>query len=184
MNSPDPLHAPRTGDQHRIFHQPDGGNHCPRPIGKPKILPANAKAFKRQGPYSVEGVAFFWPKGGNNVKFKEKSLPLAPALAGTAGMRKGQVLEVREEAGRLTLTKSSVDDPVAAAYGILMLKSPRTNSSPNCVSAGSPTDQRSRLLPRLLQAAYHTGSRRPSCGRLWVRFPPSAVIISVADRCT
>lgn len=37
------------------------------------------------------------------------------------GLRKGQVLEVREEAGRLTLTKSGVDDPVAAAYGILKL---------------------------------------------------------------
>ena len=37
------------------------------------------------------------------------------------GLRGGQVLEVREEAGRLTLTKSGVDDPVAAVYGILKL---------------------------------------------------------------
>lgn len=37
------------------------------------------------------------------------------------GIRPGQSLEIREEAGRLVATKSVSEDPVARVYGILKL---------------------------------------------------------------
>lgn len=40
------------------------------------------------------------------------------------GIRPGQTLDVREEAGRLTLMKAGARDPVDAVYGILKLKKP------------------------------------------------------------
>ncbi|HTV47025.1 MAG TPA: AbrB/MazE/SpoVT family DNA-binding domain-containing protein [Phycisphaerae bacterium] len=40
------------------------------------------------------------------------------------GIRAGQALEVREEAGRLTLAKSDTRDPLEAVYGILKLHKP------------------------------------------------------------
>lgn len=35
------------------------------------------------------------------------------------GLRGGQLMEIREERGRLIVTKSREDDPVEAVYGIL-----------------------------------------------------------------
>ncbi len=37
------------------------------------------------------------------------------------GIRAGQVLEFREERGRLVAAKAGVEDPVGAVYGILTL---------------------------------------------------------------
>lgn len=37
------------------------------------------------------------------------------------GLRKGQILEVREERGRLVLAKKDLQDPVDRVYGILKL---------------------------------------------------------------
>lgn len=37
------------------------------------------------------------------------------------GLRKGQILEVREERGRLVLAKKDLQDPVDRVYGILNL---------------------------------------------------------------
>ena len=40
------------------------------------------------------------------------------------GIRPGQILEFREEAGRLVAQKTVIADPVDAAYGILVLDRP------------------------------------------------------------
>ena len=40
------------------------------------------------------------------------------------GIRPGQVLDFTEEGGRLVATKETIEDPVAAVYGVLRLGRP------------------------------------------------------------
>lgn len=46
------------------------------------------------------------------------------ALRDRLGIRPGEVLEFREEKGRLVATKATLRDPVEAVYGILKLPRP------------------------------------------------------------
>jgi len=48
-------------------------------------------------------------------------ITIPKALRERLGLRTGQVLEVREERGRLVLAKKNLQDPVDRVYGILKL---------------------------------------------------------------
>jgi hypothetical protein len=79
MNPPDPLHAPRTGDQNRIFHiSPMVGTCSSRTIGKPKILPAKPKAFKR----TASAAIVFFDKTGYRRLPTTCSCPASESAAG------------------------------------------------------------------------------------------------------
>jgi antitoxin PrlF len=78
---------------------------------------------------SINIVRMLFDKGGRNLYYScmkttvsEKGQVTIPKpLRHRLGIRTGQVLEVKEERGRLVVTKLEATDPVAEVFGILNL---------------------------------------------------------------
>lgn len=62
--------------------------------------------------------------GMRTIVSEKGQITIPQPLRRQLGIRAGQALDVREEAGRLTLVKADVRDPVEAVYGILKLNKP------------------------------------------------------------
>ena len=62
--------------------------------------------------------------GMKTIVSEKGQITIPKSLRRRLGIRAGQKLEVREEAGGLMLAKADVRDPVDAVYGILKLDRP------------------------------------------------------------